>query len=240
MKSALALALVLAACGGSSSPSGGGPDGSTGGNHDAPSAPAMVTFSGTVQSKGTSTSPLAGVSLGAYGEGSSTAVATATSDSQGNFTMMIPTGGTALQGYVKATFNGYVDTYLYPPTAVAADTTGVTVFMVTPSTYDLLANTLCQGNQMTTNGGIAVEVLDASMAKVQGATVASMPAATKYCYNQGGFPNKSATSTDTDGIAYMLNVTGTATVSASKSGLTFKSHQVNARAGALTLTIIQP
>ena len=238
MKSALALALLLAACGGSSS--SGGPDGSTGGGADAPSAPAMVTFSGIVQSKGTSTSPLSGAMLGAYKEGGTTPVATAMSDAQGNFTMMIPTGGTALQGYVKATYNGYVDSYLYPPTPVSADTTGVTVFMVTSSTYDLLANTLCQGNQMTTNGGIAVEVLDASMAKVQGATVSSMPAATKYCYNQGGFPNKSATATDTDGIAYMLNVTGTATVSASKSGITFKSHQLNARAGALTLTIIQP
>lgn len=239
MKSlALALAATLAACGGSSSST---TDGNTGGsNVDAPNAPAMVTFSGTVSAKGTSSMPLAGVTLGAYTNTGTTPVAMATSDASGAFTMMIPTGGTALDGYVKATFNGYLDTYLYPPTPVSMDTTGITVFMVTPSTYDLLANTLCQGNQMTTNGAIAVEVLDASMAKVQGATVASQPAATKYCYNQGGFPNKSATATDTDGIAYMLNVTGQATVSASKSGLTFHSHAVNARAGALTLTIIQP
>jgi hypothetical protein len=200
----------------------------------------MITFSGTVTSKGTSSMPLAGVAIGAYGEGSSTAVAMTTSDANGAFSLMIPTGGTALQGYVKATLSGYVDTYLYPPTAVAADTTGVTVYMVTPSTYDLLANTLCQGNQMMSNGAIAVEVMDASMMTVAGATVSSMPAATKYCYNQGGFPNKNATATDTDGIAYMLNVTGQATVSAAKSGITFKSHAVNARAGALTLTIIQP
>jgi hypothetical protein len=237
---AVLAALALAACGGSSSNPGGGSGTDAAGSIDSPAAPAMITFSGTVTSKGTSSNPLAGVTIAAFGEGSTTAVAMTTSDAQGGFTLMIPTGGTALQGYVKATLSGYVDTYLYPPTAVAADTTGVTVYMVTPSTYDLLANTLCNGNQMMTNGAIAVEVMDATMATVAGATVSSQPAATKYCYNQGGFPNKSATATDTDGIAYMLNVTGQATVSASKSGLTFHSHAVNARAGALTLTIIQP
>jgi hypothetical protein len=235
----LAIALALAACGGSSSSN---PDGSNGsGTVDAPTAPAMVTFSGNVSSKGLQSMPLSGVTLGAYGEGSTTAVATATTDAQGNFTMTIPTGGTALQGYVKATFSGYLDTYLYPPTAVGADTTGVTVFMVTQSTLDTLSYNLCKDQQDATKGLIGVEVLDASMAKVAGAVVSSQPMAMTYCYNSGGFPSSSMHMTDTDGIAYMINLTaGNVTVSATKSGSTFKSHQVNARAGALTLTIIQP
>jgi len=234
----LALALALAACGGSSSSN---PDGSTGGTADAPPAPAMVTFSGNVSSKGLSSMPLSGVTLGAYGEGSTTAVATATSGASGNFTMTIPTGGTALQGYVKATFSGYLDTYLYPPTAVAADTTGVTVFMVTQSTLDTLSYNLCKDQQDAAKGVIGVEVMDASKATVAGAVVSSNPMAMSYCYNSGGFPSSSVHMTDTDGIGYVINVAaGNVTVSATKSGATFASHQVNARAGALTLTIIQP
>lgn len=236
----LAFALAVAACGGSSSSN---PDGSTGGSNtaDAPSAPAMVTFSGTVSSKGLQSMPLSGVMLGAYGEGASTPVATATSDAQGNFTMTIPTGGTALQGYVKATFSGYLVTYLYPPTAVAADTTGVTVYMVDQSTLDTLSNSLCHDQQLATKGVIGAEVMDASMATVAGAVVSSQPMAMSDCYNSGGFPSSSMHMTDKDGIGYLINVpAGPATVSATKSGSTFTSHQLNARAGALTLTIIQP
>ena len=232
MKSlAFVLAVTLAACG-SDSKSGGA---------DAPSAPAMVTFSGTVTSKGLSSMPLSGVTLGAYTDTGTTPVATATTDASGAFTMMVPTGGVALQGYVKATLSGYVDTYLYPPTIVTADQTGLTVFMVTPDILTFLSSNLCHDAQDTTKGVIALEVLDASMAKVAGATVASSPAAMSDCYNSGGTPSSSVHMTDTDGIGYLLNVpAGTATVSATKSGITFKSHQLDARAGALTLTIIQP
>lgn len=238
---ALALALALAACGGGSSSSN--PDGSTGGSGtvDAPPAPMMVTFSGNVSSKGFQSKPLSGVTLAAYGEGSTTAVATTTSDAQGNFTMTIMTGGTALQGYVKATFSGYLDTYLYPPTAVAADTTGVTVFMVDQSTLDTLSMSLCHDQQQATKGVIGVEVMDASKATVAGAVLTSQPMAMSDCYNSGGFPSSSVHMTDTDGIGYLLNLTaGNVTVGATKSGSTFASHQVNARAGTLTLTIIQP
>lgn len=42
-----------------------------------------------------------------------------------------------------------------------------------------------------------------------------------------------------NGTGYLTNVpAGEATVSASKSGNTFLSHKVNARAGALTTTLI--
>lgn len=235
---ALALALALAACGGSSS--SGGAD-APGGTADAPPAPAMVTFSGTVTEK-PSGKLLANVMLGAYMEGGTTPVATAMSDANGAFTMTIPTGGTALQGYVKATLSTYIDSYLYPPTAVGADMTGVTVFMVTSGTVDLLSgNAFCKDPQDTAKGLVAVEVLDATMAKVAGAKVSSSPAAMSYCYNSGQFPSSTAAMTDVDGIGYMLNLApGNVTVSATKSGSTFKSHAVNARAGALTLTIIQP
>jgi hypothetical protein len=69
--------------------------------------------------------------------------------------------------------------------------------------------------------------------------IASTPAAPTYCYNgTNGLPSSTATETQPDGVGYMFNVTGQVSVTATKSGSTFKSHTVNARAGALTTTLI--
>ena len=229
---ALGALLVAAACGGGSSTP----------MIDAPQVPTTITVMGSASARDASgSSPLAGVLVGAYASSNeSTAVATATSDASGNFTLTITTNGAALDGYLKATMATYMDTYLYPPAPLSADFSGATVVMLTPNTFDLLANTLCNANQMTSMGTIAAEVEDATGAFVAGATVASSPAATKYCYDSGGFPSRTATATDTDGLGYMFNVTGTATVTAMKSGTTFTSHSLKVRAGAFTTTLIKP
>jgi len=226
----------LVACGGddNNTPTDGAGSGS-GSN-----APAMITVTGKAQENtGTATNPLAGVMIAAYSNtDENTPVATATSDTSGNYTLTITTGGHALDGYIKATIANYLDTYLYPPTALAADFSGASLNIIKQSTYDLVSN-LCQGNQMGTNGGVAVEVVDSAMMPVGGATVASTPAAMKYCYNaSNGFPSGSATATNTDGLAYMFNLTGQATVTATATGKTFISHGLKARAGALTTTLI--
>jgi len=70
--------------------------------------------------------------------------------------------------------------------------------------------------------------------------VSSTPAGTVR-YNAGGGPSSSATSTASDGIAYIANVTaGNVTVQANASGHTLRQHVVNARADVITLTEIQP
>ena len=205
-------------------------------------AASTITVTGTAAARDASGStPLQGVTVGAYAAtDETTPVTTATTDASGNFTLTITTNGVALDGYLKATMSTYMDTYLYPPAPLAADFSGATVVMLTPGTFDLLANTLCSASQVTTNGAIAAEVEDASGAFVAGATVASSPAANKYCYDQNSFPNRGATVTDTDGLGYMFNVTGTVTVTAMKAGTTFTSHAVKARAGTFTTTLIKP
>lgn len=229
----LALGAMVAACGGGSSSNP---------MIDGPQAPAMITVTGNASARdATGSSPLSGVTVGAYASSNeATPVITAMTDAQGNFTLTIPTGGVALDGYLKATMASYMDTYLYPPAPLAADFSGATIVMLAPSTFDLLANTLCSANQMTSMGAVAAEVEDGSGAFVAGATVASSPAATKYCYDSGGFPSRTATATDTDGLGYMFNVTGDVTVTAMKSGTTFTSHALKARAGAFTTTLIKP
>src|SRR5512139_3887749 len=142
----IALSAILAACGGGSSKS----------TIDGPQAPAMITVTGTASARdATGSSPLSGVTVGAYASSNETTpVTTAMTDAQGNFTLTIPTGGVALDGYVKATMASYMDTYLYPPAPLAADFSGATIVMLMPSTFDLLANTLCSASQMTSMGAI--------------------------------------------------------------------------------------
>jgi hypothetical protein len=240
----IALAILgLAACGGSKNSNTDAPGG---GQHDAmvdtPIVPTTLTISGTAtaRSLGGST-PVSGATIGAYQSSNpSTAVATATTDASGNFSLTITTQGSALDGFIKASMSSYVDTYLYPPTPVTMDDTMVPVNMLTTSNYGTLYS-FCGITQGASTGAVAVLLIDANKNPVAGATISSTPAVTKYCYNgANGFPSSSATSTAADGIGYMLNEspTGTIAVSGSKTGVTFKTHSVTAPAGALTTTEI--
>ncbi|MBX3156653.1 MAG: hypothetical protein KF773_11675 [Deltaproteobacteria bacterium] len=236
---ALALALsTAAACG------GGGGGGDDDPDIDAPStAPITITVSGQARElTAGGANPVEGVAIAAFkSSDEATPIATATTDAQGMYSLTVMTDG-PLDGYIRAKKAGLVDTYLYAPAPLDADFSNGSINMVSKSTYDLLS-TLCQANQDAAKGTIAVLVADGigTDAKgVMGATVASTPAATKVCYNSGGLPSAGATATATDGIAYLFNVTGEASVSATKAGSTFKSHGVKARAGTLTTTPITP
>ncbi len=231
MKIALAFA-VLAAC-------GGGDSGTK--MIDAPTVPAMITVSGTASERSISgTTPVQGITVAAYSNAApSTVVVMTTTDASGNYSLVIPTMGKPVDGFIKATKSGYMDTYLYAPAPLVADFNMASLNMLTPSEYSLLSGTLCGVTQDTAKATVAVEVIDTANATVAGAMVASSPAASKVCYDQGGFPNKSATMTDTDGVAIMFNVTaGNTMVSATKTGATFQTHSVNAIAGAFTTTLI--
>ena len=207
----------------------------------------MITVSGTATKReGLNSNPAAGVMIAAYkNSDESTPVATATTDASGNYTMMLPTGGVALDGYLKGTLSGFIDTYLYPPKPLSADFDKASMNMVNTSTLDTLSGTLCGNNQDLAKGLVAVIVADANNTAIAGAMVSSTPTAAKYCYNKTGsigtIPDKSATVTETDGIGYMINLPpGQVTVTATKTGTTFASHAVQARAGVLTTTVIQP
>jgi hypothetical protein len=229
------LLFVFTACG---DDGGGG-----GGTPDAPSnIPAMINISGKAVEKSTDPDkPLMGVMLAAYRNSDpNTAVVTGTTDANGMYTLSIPTEGKPLDGFVKATYTGLLDTYLYPPKPLSEDFGTASIYMVSSGTLDLLSSLACRNQQDLAKGLVAVLVTDAANMPVAGAKVSSSPAAAKDCYNMGGTPNSNATMTDTDGIAYELNLPpGEVTVSATKSGSTFNSHKVNARAGTLTTTVIQ-
>lgn len=215
---------------------------------DAPPAPAMITITGTAVSRGLGgTTPVVGATIGGYrNSNDTTPIAMTTTNAQGAFTLTVVTGGVALDGYLKATASGMVDTYLYPPSPIAADTTAPINMVATNDR--MLLYTFAQVSEVPGSGLIALVVVNGSTAQstpVAGAAVASTPASGAYRYSNPstGLPGNAAfTQTSADGLAYMFNAPGDAvvTVSATKAGTTFKSHPVKAWAGKLTTTLITP
>ncbi len=239
MKSILAL-MVVAACG--SSPSKANVDSSPGGNIDTMPVAMSITITGTATAHGLGApTPVSGALITAYQASDDSMVTSAMTQSDGTYTLTVQTNGVPLDGYLKATFTNYVDTYLYPPAPLAANFAGASVDMATKSNFDLLS-TLAQGNEMTGKGLIAVEVEDATGAFVAGVTVSSSPASTAYRYDgNNALPSSTASSTATDGVAYMFNApVGAITVSATKTGSTFTTHGLKAWADSLTTTLITP
>jgi hypothetical protein len=242
----MALVFVLAACGGKGS-NNKQPDGPPPQMDAPPMVPAMITISGTASAPGLGApTPVQGAVVAAYKTGTTTSpIAMATTDANGNYSITITTNGMVVDGYLKATKATYVDTYLYPPRPLAMDFSKGSINMLTSGmngTFQLLS-TLAQGNQMPGNGLIALEVFDATNTAVMGATVSSTPAANPYRYDgTSGRPDATVTSTGADGVAYMFNLpaTGTVMVSATKTGTAFHSHSLPAVADSLTTTLITP
>jgi hypothetical protein len=212
-------------------------------------APATATVEVTVSGRATEqtvngSGALAAVTIQAFRNADETTpIATTTTDGFGDYSLVIQTNGEAIDGFLKATKAGFKETYLYPPYPLTADFDQAIVIMVTPQSFDALS-TLAQGNQQEGNGLVGCIVTDGST-PVAGATVSSSPAATAYRYNDTAgttvFPSSQATSTHSDGVAYMFNLPpGPVTVSAMKTGLTFRSHALKVRADQLTTTVIVP
>jgi hypothetical protein len=209
----------------------------------APTVPAHITITGTTKATSVGSTALAGVAVSAYqSSDENTAVATATSDSNGAFSLDVTTNGKALDGYIKGTISGYLDVYLYPPAAIVADYNGAAINSVTESTLESLSGTFCKhpvSNTPTAVGVVGLEVVDGTGAVVGGATLSGSPAPAAYCYDSAsGFPSDTATSTAADGLGYMIDVSGSVAVTAMKSGSTFATHTIDVRPGALTTTIV--
>ena len=239
MKKLLCL-LVLAACGG-----GGGGNSDDGAMPDTPVG-STVTVSGTASKRGLGgATPEAGVTIAAYAvTDENAALATTMTDASGNFTLMIPTTGSPIQGFLKATKSGFVTSYLYPPSPISGDLMMVPMNMIATGDFGTLY-AFAQTSQMAGKGTIGMLVVSAAeltSPPVAGATVSTSPASPTYKYNgTNGFPSGSATVTAADGLAYAFNApVGAITINASKSGSTFKPTMLTVHADSLTQTLITP
>lgn len=237
------LLTLLAACG-SSAGHGATTDARTGGDGalaiDAPAVPAMLTLSGaTTEISTQGQTPTPGVVITAYNTADDSVLGTATSAGTGaTFAITVATHGQPIDGYLKAVAPGaFKQTFLYPPFSLTKDYTNVPIYVMKTSTYDLV-NGVLANNQTKTQGWLALIALDTAAAPVAGVEVSSTPAG-QIAYNSGGLPSASATSTDTDGIAYDTAIApGTVTVSAAKAGTTFHAHAIRVRPDVVTLTIV--
>lgn len=200
----------------------------------------MVTVTGVaaeITASGRVVQP--GVTIEAYKEGGTVAVATTTTAADGSYTLVIPTGGVAVDGYVLAKKATYLDTYLYPPGLIAADLAGASILLLTQSTLDTAA-LLAQSQQLAGKAFVAAMVVDPTQTAVAGATISLTPASGDIRYNKTGLPSKAATATADDGIGYVFGVTpGATTIGAAATGATFHAHPITARADVITTTLIQ-
>ena len=241
-----AAAVVLAACGGNSNITmNTGPDTTTHtstaytcvGQALPTTAASTVTISGTVTDVSTA---IAGATVAAFSTGNATALSSTTTAADGSYSISVSTGGTPLDGYLRISKSTYDTTYLYPSAPLVASVSGAKVVLLTPTQLGFLA--LAAGVTLSsTDGLIVITVVDCTAKVLGGATVSSNPAAGATRYNSGGAPKASATATDVDGLAYLLNVpAGNVTVQGMSGSVTLRSHSLNARAGAITQTILAP
>jgi len=201
-------------------------------------APALIAVSGQVRQNAILPNALRGAYVFAFRTGDTTTLAADTSDTPGAYSLSITTGGMPVNGYMRATDSAHITTYAYPAVPLAANATE-NILMVTTAEFSFLA-AAAGITPVAGDGFIGLVVTNCAGTPLAGATVSSNPAG-QVRYNAGGAPSSTAMSTASDGVAYIANVAaGNVTVQASASGHTLRSHIVNARADAITLTQIQP
>jgi len=231
----MGLSIAIAACGDSSGPA---PGFECLGDTLPSAAPALIAVNGQIRANALAPNALSGAIVTAFRVGDTTTLAADTSDTPGAYSLNITTGGTPVNGYLRVTHSGQVDTYAYPARPLAANLT-TNVLMPTSNELTFLRSAVGV-TQVAGSGFIGVIVKDCNGATVAGATVTTSPAGTVR-YNAGSSPSSSATSTSSDGVAYVFNVTaGNVTVMANAGGHALRQHVVNARADVVTLTEIQP
>ena len=201
-------------------------------------APTTISVSGRITQNFFSPTALRGAYIFAFRTGATDPLAADTSDTPGNYSVSITTGGTPVNGYIRVTDSTHLTTYAYPAVPLATSDTQ-NVFMATASEFSFLASA-AGINPVAGDGFIGVIVSNCAGDPIAGASVTSSPAG-EVRYNAGGVPSSSATSTAADGVAYIANVAaGNVTVQGTASGHSLRQHVVNARADAITLTQIQP
>jgi hypothetical protein len=186
---------------------------------------------------------LQGATLEGYRTGNGTPVATDTSDVDGLFTLSVANGALVpVDGYVKGTATGHLDSYLYPPFPLAASTPETPTAFITPSTLGLLGF-VSGTTQSSSLGLVGLLVIDCAGDPVAGATVSVAPtdASTKIVYaGANGIPDTALTSTSVTGLAFVFNVpTGPVVVDASVGGESLDEHTIEVRIGAGATAITQ-
>jgi hypothetical protein len=212
-------------------------------------APANVTLAGTTETANIQTmmlEPVAGVTVDAFKTGNATSLGSVMSGVNGTFmTADLATAGAPIDGYIRASKDGYRTTYLYPPGPLAASAAGVPVPILDEQTFGLLVQFGLMATQDdATNGFLLVQITDCA------ATPAGIPGAT-LVVKQGGSDVGTVAdfSQFSPGTFAVTNVPdGDTTISATYNNMTFPAHVVTAHkkptttgaTGTITASVVRP
>jgi hypothetical protein len=240
--------LLAGACGGSNDnpgPSGGGADAaidsSPGGGSGSGGPTIKITGKAVLLSTDGTAAAVSGATISAYATtDEATAVATAMSGTDGSYTLTVPAGA-PLDGFLKGTSKDNADTYLYPPAALTADFAGADINFVLSTQIGLLP---VLGGGAIGSSAVALEVVESAATRdgVADATVdaAPKPGTAKVVYaDANGVPDRTGGKTLGNGRAFIFGLAdGAATISATKTGVTFKPTTIKVHAGALVTTVV--
>ena len=164
----LGLSIVIAACGGDSS----GPAEGFGCVDDPlpTTAPGLVVVNGAIRANALSPGPVSNAIVIAFRRGApgSDTLAFDTSFTSGDYAVPIVTDGFPVDGYLRVTHSGLLDTYAYPSRPLVENLT-TNVLMPTQNELDFLGVAVGV-TQSASNGFIGVVVKDCFGATVPGAT----------------------------------------------------------------------
>jgi hypothetical protein len=191
-----------------------------------------------------------GATVELFAQGNPTPVATTTSaGAMADFSFLgLPTGGVALDGYLKGTFPGGRKTvYVYPPQPIFETIDNTLVTSVSQGIIDLL-NVLIDEDQTAENGAVGVLVTDCLGNPLAGAVISTTPAGTSVLYRDAdGNPDPAATSTGPDGIGIVINVPpgNAVTVDAAYQSYNMREHVIAVRTigapdNSISTTIVKP
>jgi hypothetical protein len=214
-----------------------------------------VSIGGTTQSFGQGGgAAVAGVAVDVFRGTNTTAVGTDTSDAAGAFDIAgIATGGTPItDGYIRAGLATYRTTYMYPPSAVTANLTGVPVIMTSNQAFAQIDAALGPQDD-TMNGVLLFAAVDCSDLTGGGITSLPLIAEADATVEQNGTSvsvfNLGTAIPQLAGVFIGLNVPdGSADIKVSYNGMNFPTRTVavhkkpngNNAEGTLTFTAVRP
>jgi len=167
-------------------------------------------------------------------------LAMGSTDPSGAFAVPYPTGGAVFDAFLRATAAGLLPTMLYLPRPPNQDW-GAGLVMTDAATHDLFA----AAAGVTADpafGTLLVTVLDCGFARVEGATVASAPAAAGILYLDESFqPAPALSATSASAAAVLFNLPpGDVDVTIDASGFTWAPRIVPVVADAITFSDRMP
>lgn len=163
-----------------------------------------------------------------------------TSDAGGQFTQRQGTGNVPRDAYLKVAPNGYLGTYYYPAVPITDDADATIQLFTTMDLGTIAA--VAQLNVDPAKAMFAVSVVDCNGMPVGGAKVTTNPPGDVRYFDATATPSPTAIATDSrTGTALIANVpVSNTTINATVSGMTLRSHTIDAVAGAMIQTEIQP